>query len=332
MILPSLSIIIPNYNHGQHLPMAVRAIVNQPVQPLEIIIIDDGSTDNSIEVIRELASNNPLIQFYKNEKNCGVSVTLNRGIDLSRGDYLFFPAADDEILPGFLEKSLNLLARYPQAGLSCTIGDWREVATGLNWHMGVGMAESPSYLSPQQMVELERKSRLYIPGHTTVMKRSALIEAGKFVVELKHCNDWFADYVVGFRQGICVVPEPLAVFNIYPDSYYKRNVRDQVAYREVLERMLKMLNQSDYRDASDLICQAGSLFIFGRPMLKLLLSQREYRRFITPTFLRKNLWHSTKLILKKFTPAFLGNLYFRLAGYRAKTPSLSDSKTSLGKA
>jgi glycosyltransferase involved in cell wall biosynthesis len=327
---PTLSVIIPNYNHGKYLPVAVNAILKQPVRPLEILIIDDGSTDNSLEVIRDLASRESLIQYYQNEKNCGVSRTLNRGIDLARGDYLFFPAADDEIISGFLEKSLRLLAQYPQAGLSCTIGDWREMATGLNWHMGVGMVEQPSYLSPQRMVELERKGRLYIPGHTTIMKRSALIEAGKFIIELKHCNDWFANYVVGFRHGICVVPEPLAIFNIYPDSYYKRNVRDTKGYREVLERMLKMLNQPAYSDAAEFMREGGSLFIFGMPMLKLLFSRPEYRRFITATFLRKNLWHSTKLVLKKFTPAFLGNLYFRISGYRAKMPYLADAKPGNG--
>lgn len=65
--------------------------------------------------------------------------TLNRGIDSACGEYVFLSAADDEILPGFLEKSLRLLAQHHQAGLSCTVGDWREEATGLNWHAGVGM-------------------------------------------------------------------------------------------------------------------------------------------------------------------------------------------------
>src|SRR5206468_8725963 len=133
-----------------------------------------------VEIIKGLLRQYPSLKFYQNEQNRGVSYTLNRGIDLASGEYTFFPAADDEILPGFLEKSMSLLAQYPQAGLSCTIGDWREVGTGLNWHMGVGMADTPTYLSPQQMVALEKKGRLYIPGHTTIMKRSAHIKAGKF--------------------------------------------------------------------------------------------------------------------------------------------------------
>jgi glycosyltransferase involved in cell wall biosynthesis len=174
MNLPTLSIIIPNFNHGHFLPVAVNAIMKQSAQPLEVIIIDDGSTDDSVEIIEGLVRQHPVIKFYRNEKNQGVLFTVNRGIDLAQGEYVFLSGADDEILPDFLEKSLQILAQHPQAGLSCTIGDWREEATGLNWHMGVGMADIPSYLSPQRMVELERKGRLFIPGHTTILKRASL--------------------------------------------------------------------------------------------------------------------------------------------------------------
>src|SRR5438874_2539922 len=122
MKLPTLSVVIPNYNHGKLLPSAINAIVQQSVPPFEIIIIDDGSTDNSVEVIKELARRQPTIKFYQNDQNRGVSFTLNRGIDLASGDYAYFPGADDEILPGFFEKSLALLAQHPEAGISCTIG------------------------------------------------------------------------------------------------------------------------------------------------------------------------------------------------------------------
>ena len=320
MNLPTLSIIIPNYNHGKHLPVAVNAIVKQSAQPLEVVIIDDGSTDDSVEIIQELARLHPVIKFHRNDKNQGVCLTVNRGIDLARGEYVFLSGADDEILPGFLEKSLQVLAQHPDAGLSCTIGDWREEATGLNWHMGVGMVEKPSYLSPQQMVDLERGGRLFIPGHTTILKRAALIEAGKLIPELKLTVDWFIAYVIGYRYGICVVPEPLAVFKILPKSYYQRVRKDAEAYRAVLVDMLDLLNQPKYQDAAAPIREGGSLYIFGWPMLQVLFSRRTNRPFLTSTFLRKCLWHSTKLVLKQFTPAFVGNLYLRLAGYRANTP------------
>src|SRR5256884_7474545 len=138
MTLPRLSVIIPNYNHARFLPNCLEAILRQSEQPFEIIVIDDASTDNSVEVIEAFTKRNPIIRFYRNEQNRGVVSGMNRGLELARGDYVYYAAADDQVLPGFFEKSLRLLNEHPQAALCCTIGDWREIETGFNWHVGVG--------------------------------------------------------------------------------------------------------------------------------------------------------------------------------------------------
>jgi glycosyltransferase involved in cell wall biosynthesis len=321
MILPTLSVVIPNYNHARLLPTCVQALLGQSVQPMEIIILDDASTDNSVEVIQDFAARNPIIRFYRNEKNQGVVFGMNRGLELARGDYLYFAAADDKVLPGLLEKSLRLLAQHPQAALSCTISAWQEVNSGLSWHMGVGMAEQPCYLSPARMVELEKQGKLFIASNTALFKRSSILRAGGFIPQLKwHC-DWFGMYVSGFRDGICFVPEPLAVAYIYSASFHSAGRRNKQEYRQVLRQMLDLLNRSDYADAAQPIRESGALFLFGRLMLQLMLSHTEYQRFINPVFLRKNLWHSFKLEMKKITPAFIANWYLHLSGYKARGSS-----------
>src|SRR6185369_1476419 len=102
----------------------------------------------------------------------------NRAVGLVRGDYVYPGAADDEIVPGLFEKSLRLLAQHPQAALSCTIGDYREAHTGLNWYWGAGIAESPTYLSPERIVQLEKQGKFYIPPNSVIFKTSALREVG----------------------------------------------------------------------------------------------------------------------------------------------------------
>lgn len=320
MILPTLSVVVPNYNHARLLPTCLQALLEQSVQPLEIIILDDASTDHSVEVIQDFAARSPIIRFYRNEQNQGVVFGMNRGLELARGDYVYFAAADDKVLPGLLEKSLRLLAQYPAAALSCTISVWQEVDSGLRWHMGVGMADQPCYLSPARMVELERRGELFIASNTVLFKRSSILRAGGFIPQLKwHC-DWFGMYVSGFRDGVCFVPEPLAVAHIYAASFHSAGRRNKQEYREVLRRMLDLLNRSDYADAAELIRRSGALFLFGRPMLELMLSQPSHRRFFTPAFLRKNLWHSLKLEVKKITPTFAAKWYFQLCGYQMRAP------------
>jgi len=317
--LPALSVIVPNYNHAHYLPRSLTAIVQQSTQPMEVIVIDDASTDNSVELIQSLAAKYSVIRFYRNQQNRGSLFTVSRGLELAKGDYVLTAAADDEVLPGFFEKSLRLLGKHPEAALSATITEFREAHTGVNWLWGAGIVEAPTYLSPAHMVDCERKGKFYIPPNSVIFRTSALREVGNFIPELKFCCDWYAMYVAGFRHGICFVPEPLAIFHVQANSYYHKIRRDKAEYRRVLELLLERLNQPENRTVLEFIREGGSLFLYGMPMLRLLLSRPQYRHLITPTFLRKNLSHSAKLFLKNHSPAFLVNLYLKLSGNRKAT-------------
>lgn len=292
-------------------------MLEQSVQPFEIIVIDDASTDNSLGVIQGYCRRFPLLSCHRNESNQGVVFGMNRGLQLAQGGYVYFAAADDMVLPGFFEKSLRLLAQYPDAALCCTIGDWREKSSGYQWNVAVGMADRPAFIDPAQMVCLEKRNLLYIASHTAVIRRSALNEVGGFIPELKwHC-DWFAIYVAAFRYGICYLPEPLAVFNIHPSSFYTAGRKGE-AHREVIARMLELLNQPEYQDTAQRIRESGALYQFAWPMLRAMLAQSATRQFLNPAFLRKNLWHILKLEMKGLLPACVARWYFKTF-YRAKS-------------
>src|SRR5882724_6618778 len=132
---PSLTVVVPNYNHAKYLDQSLPSILKQSFQPLEVLVLDDASTDNSVEVIRRIAAQNPLVRLVQNEKNLGVMPNLNKGLELARGDYVFIGSADDLVLPGLFEASLRLLAQHPRAGLSCTVCEWRYEGTELSWYM-----------------------------------------------------------------------------------------------------------------------------------------------------------------------------------------------------
>jgi glycosyltransferase involved in cell wall biosynthesis len=317
MANPTLSVVIPNYNHSAFLARALTALGEQSKSVLEVIVIDDGSTDNSVEIIKQFAAKFPVIKLHENGTNKGAHATVARGISLAKGDYLYFGAADDEVAAGLFEKSMALLQWYPQAALCCTIGDFREAATGVNWYWGVGIADKPCYLSPKDLVAVEKRGKLYIPPNSVVMKRSALLEVGQFDPELKFCCDWYAMYVAAFRHGICFVPEPLAIFHVQPNSYYHRIRSDQTEYSKTLERLMERLMRPENQGVVELIREGGSLGMYATPMLKVLLSRPEYRRFITPTFLRRNLSHSAKLFLKRHSPPWLVNWYLKFSSYGA---------------
>ena len=114
MSTANLSVVLANYNHARYLPRALDAILSQSVRPREVIVIDDASTrDNSLEVLDGYARRDPIVRVVRNETNLGVVATYNKVVGFASGEYLFLAAADDYVLPGFLEKCARLCSLRP---------------------------------------------------------------------------------------------------------------------------------------------------------------------------------------------------------------------------
>ena len=108
---------LPNYNHACYLPSALDALLSQDRTADEIIVIDDGSTDDSKHVIAHYAAKFVSVRLLANEKNIGVIATLSRGLYEARGHYIYFGAADDFVMPGFFAAAIKMLGANSQAGL-----------------------------------------------------------------------------------------------------------------------------------------------------------------------------------------------------------------------
>ncbi len=302
--LPSLSVVVPNYNHAKYLEVSLSAILRQSIQPLEIIVLDDASTDNSLEVIRRFAAQNPIIRLVQNEKNLGVMPNLNKGVELSRGEYVYIASADDEVVPGLFEKSLRLLAQHPEAAYCCAMAEWRETFSSLVWQMGTKMPNRPGYLSPDALVQLGRKGKLCLVSSSGVQRRDFLRAAGNFPPQLRWHADWFAFYVTGLRHGVCFIPEVLSLANLLPSSFYQSGSK-RLQHQEVLHHLLEMLHSPAYADVLPRIRASGVLSLFELPLLRQILARREYRHLINATFLRQALRRAAELRAKKILPVWL---------------------------
>lgn len=102
--MPKASVIVPVYNSEQELKDCLDSLVEQTEKDIEIIVIDDGSTDNSPEIEAEYQKKYPNVKVYRNERNLGQSETRNRGIELAEGDYIAFLDSDDYVNPGMYEE------------------------------------------------------------------------------------------------------------------------------------------------------------------------------------------------------------------------------------
>ena len=111
-----ISIIIPAYNYARLLPRAIDSVLVQAADDIELIVVNDGSQDNTAEVISEYAARHPLIQAI-NQENAGAAAARNRGIQAAHGRYALLLDADDELLPDALKHLRELIGKRPDAGM-----------------------------------------------------------------------------------------------------------------------------------------------------------------------------------------------------------------------
>lgn len=116
-----VSVIIPTYNRGKLLVEAVNSLRNQTFTDFEIIIVDDGSTDHTKEVVDDAINKNPELKIiYVYQENSGPSVARNKGIDISNGEYITFLDSDDIYLPDKLEVQFNAFLDFPDYAMCFT--------------------------------------------------------------------------------------------------------------------------------------------------------------------------------------------------------------------
>lgn len=112
-----VSVIVPVYNNEQYIKESLDSVINLTYKNIEIIVIDDGSKDESISIVKKYCKLDKRIVFFQNEKNIGTAKTIKRGIRESKGKYIFFNAADDISLQNRIERCLSIFHNNKNIGL-----------------------------------------------------------------------------------------------------------------------------------------------------------------------------------------------------------------------
>jgi len=109
--------LIPTYNVEKYITEAIDSILLQTYKDLEVIIVDDGSTDNTFDILRILQLKDSRIHLYRNEKNMMITSTLNRALSYAKGEYIARMDGDDISMPDRIEKQVAYLISHPEVGL-----------------------------------------------------------------------------------------------------------------------------------------------------------------------------------------------------------------------
>jgi glycosyltransferase involved in cell wall biosynthesis len=258
--MSTVAVVLCNYNHARYLPDSLGHIYAQSRPADQVLVIDDGSSDDSWGIIQSFARDHANLQAYANQRNLGLEASIAKALPLVRCDYLVWAAADDRLLPPFLERNMAILARHPAAGLSFSEvvvlkGDSEEIdrfATNPDAPPIFDLSGLPPYLSPDRLRRRMKRAYLPIASNTAVIRVDALREFGGFPASLRWFADSFACMALAMRHGASVVPEPLALIRSRPESY-SQQMRDVRQQYEVSNAIVDLLARPELRDIRDFV-------------------------------------------------------------------------------
>lgn len=178
-ILPLVSICIPNRNMARYLPSSIGSSLEQTYSNIEIIIVDNCSSDDSYEIITGIANSESQCAVFQNMRNIGIPGNWNRCVELSKGEYVVLLSADDTLEPDFVERCMNYHLRFDNLGYVCT--EWSTLD-----EQGNKTFREPFY-SKSGVVPAYEEARLNIIGSHTVPS-AMLIHKGR-LLEVGGYND-----------------------------------------------------------------------------------------------------------------------------------------------
>jgi glycosyltransferase involved in cell wall biosynthesis len=238
-----VSAVIPNYNHAQYLPAAVRALASQRPAPAEIIVVDDASTDNSLDVLEALRLEVRTLRIVKHETNAGAIAALNRGLSEARGSLIYFGAADDISQPGLFEQLLGVLKEHPEAAFGS--GEARLIDLS-DRDLGVRPPVRPSHKArfflPSEVASLLKRSDNWILTGAAVFRRELVVEAGGFLASAGSFADGLMARHLALKHGFVYVPTTFVLWRINPDGYSRSATSEANRAGEVIANMRRHIS------------------------------------------------------------------------------------------
>lgn len=221
MGLPLVSVLVPSYNHARYLREALEAVRLQTYPEWELIFVDDGSSDGSIQLASELGAGDPRIQVHQNEINLGTYGTLEKARLMAKGRFLAVLNSDDRWEARKLEAQVKLMEAHPECVYSYTLGWTLDVEGALDQRNDVH-GDWPTGEIQNPLPYLLHENRVLA---SSVLFRS---EGTSFEPTLRYSGDWLALLQASRRGSAACVGERLSHWRIHGANSYTRSVNQVV--------------------------------------------------------------------------------------------------------
>jgi glycosyltransferase involved in cell wall biosynthesis len=229
--MPIISVIIPAYNAERTILETIKSVQNQTFSDFEIVVINDGSTDRTLELLQNVKDERLRVFSYKNS---GVAVARNRGISHSTGEFISFIDADDLWTPDKLDLQLAALRQHPEAGVA------------YSWTYFLYEQENSTVPGKPVFFEGNVYPKLLVEnfiahGSNLLIRRKCIESVGEFDSNFPHCADWDFYIRLAARWSFVVVPKH--------QIYYRQSPSSMTSKIDVIERQMLLMFEKAFQSA-----------------------------------------------------------------------------------
>eukprot|EP00163_Fabomonas_tropica_P004942 TRINITY_DN14413_c0_g4_i1.p2 TRINITY_DN14413_c0_g4~~TRINITY_DN14413_c0_g4_i1.p2 ORF type:complete len:326 (-),score=26.71 TRINITY_DN14413_c0_g4_i1:158-1135(-) len=252
--MPKASIIIPAFNAEAYIRETIESILSQSYTDYEVIVVDDGSTDRTADVVKSFSDDR--IRYFHQHNSGKPSVPRNYAIRQSRGDYIFVFDSDDIMLPGKLERTVNVLDEAPSAGLAFTdfacideagsVINESFLANNRTLHNLPKTPAPHGALLIDQEVALKGLVKSNFPGTSGVALRREITEkVGHFNESVKNADDAIMWQAVASQYDFAFIPEVFHHYRIRSGSISLRKIEERAQGIVGALETMKQFHQGD---------------------------------------------------------------------------------------
>ncbi|MBV9688709.1 MAG: glycosyltransferase [Ktedonobacteraceae bacterium] len=254
-----VSVVIVVYNGERYLEAAVKSILEQTLHQIEVIIVNDGSTDTTGQIIQALACDPRVRPVQQN--HLGISRAKHAGIALAQAKYIAMQDADDLSLPTRLEKQYALLQRCPDVGLVATLADLINEA-GVVQVLSEARQQRRQALGRMNAHELRTllfQMNCFVHG-SVMMQKSACLAVGNYREELSLAEDYDLWLRMAERSALALLPEMLYQYRVHADTLSNKHAPLQQAKA----RIVRELAHERLQVGMDVLQQGGTAAFLAR--------------------------------------------------------------------
>lgn len=269
----TISVVIPNYNHSSFLREAVESCLNQTRKADEIILIDDRSSDDSWEIMKDFATRFPSIKIFRNEENEGVVSCMNKNTKKAAGDCILFRAADDYLVPDAISHAHEAFSHQPDATIAFGETIFFQDDPRIGTKETLALSEKTRFFEKNELLK-HWIPDFNLPSNSCFVRKKALLSVGGFKREAKWHSDWLCFTTIALRDGLTFIPQPITGFRLNPQSYGNSNLMKQGSQRQVLRYLVnEVMNYEE--ELRTLFFESGAFAIFGDSIRCLLEEEKD---------------------------------------------------------